>query len=312
MKLRRVIAKLRKHWDQNSLRSPRVNDTVLASLGTIVRTRVISTDSLAFAPPGHQLRLLGEIERELETMQRLCEAISASNDAIAGRARDIRGGIEAAFGVGGEVRALLEFWPGSWDLVASRVSPLLMRLTRLHTSGAELLEVARLRDAYLGRARTLRASYEYSTGASLHALLAHDDVERTAAQMTSLSDATRAMQRLDIVGSALSAIRGDTDAAGVILGRLLNADSFHADEDADNRLHALREAYLKAHWDRLMRLEECEERRANELLSLLRRPNARTAAMRSRQLFGGEQDGALHRWVLLHFASPKQTPAGRA
>jgi hypothetical protein len=301
VKLRRFFDRLRGRETRAAKPSPKTS-SALDSLGPVVRSRIVGTDSLAFAPPGHELRRLGELERELEQVRLSCEALSVGHDALAARARDVCAQIEASFGPPGEVRVLLEFWPASWDLAAPRVTPIMARLTRLRDTALELREVARLREAYRIRATALHERYARPAAGAVDALLSSLEIDRTVEQMRSPDEGVRAMQRLDLLEASFAGITVETSASLAVLRRIAPESGPVVASEPVDELAVLRDRYLGGQWQRLMQLEEAEERRADALLALLRRPNERTVAMRSRTQFGGEQEGALQRWILLHLA----------
>ena len=311
MKLKRFLDRLRGREYRGDTRSSRVN-AELESLGTIVRSRIIGTDSLALTPPGHQLRLLGAVERSLEDVRRSCENLSSGNDTLAARARDVCTQIEASLAPQGEVRALLDFWPASWDLAAPRIPPIMARLSRLHAAAVDLGEVTRLRAEYRTRATTLRTRYVHSATAAVDSLLSESVIDQAVEQMRSPAEGVRALQRLDLLDQAFTDITKETSTSLAILAQIASEPQATAHSVRANELAELREGYLSGHWKLLMHLEEQEGRRADALLSVLRRPTAQSARSQSRKLLGGVQEGALHRWVLLYLAGHKPAPTLRS
>ena len=301
MKLKRFLDRLRGRESRAATRSPRTN-AELESLGTIVRSRIVSTDSLALAPLGHQIRMLGAVERSLEDVRRSCEALSTGNDTLAARARDVCGQIEASLGPQGEVRALLDFWPASWDLASPRIPPILTRLSRLHAAAVDLDEVTRLRAEYRARATTLRSRYMRAATAAIDALLSESIVDQEVEQMRSPAEGIRALQRLDLLNQAFTDITTETSTSLAILAQIAPEPQATAHSERATELSSRRDGYLRGHWQLLMQLEEQEDRRADALLGVLRRPSAKSVATKSRKLLGGVQEGALQRWVLLYLA----------
>lgn len=307
MKLRRFFDRMRGRESVVATPSPRAN-AALESLGTIVRSRIVGTNSLALTPPGHQLRLLGEIERAVEKVRCSCEEMSTGNDTLAARSRDFLAQIEASFGPQGEVRALLEFWPASWDLAAPRVPPIMARLARLHAAAMDLCQVPTLRAEYRTRATALRARYMRSATAAVDGLLSESVIDRAVEQIRSPAEGIRALQRLDLLDQAFTDITVETSASLAILAKIASEPQATADTEPAKELVALRAGYLHGHWQLLMQLEEQEERRVDALLGVLRHPTAQSARSQSRKLLGGVQEGALRRWMLLYLAGHKPAP----